>query len=85
MADFCNQCAVKHFGLPTSEATKQPSPSEATVRSEGGDLSGLTPEDKAAQGLYAYAICEGCGYCQVDPLGNCVSPDCFEKHGRESP
>jgi hypothetical protein len=46
------------------------------------DLAGLSrPEDTEA-GLYPVVLCEGCGPCQVDHEGNCVSPDCDEKHGK---
>lgn len=43
-----------------------------------GDLSGLSTEADTANGLYCFTICEGCGYIQVDHLGNCVTPDCLE-------
>ena len=40
------------------------------------DFSGLsTPADTEA-GVYPFALCEGCGYIQVDHEGRCVSPDC---------
>ena len=49
------------------------------------ELAGITEEDKWQQGLAATVICEGCGVIQVDPSGNCVSPDCLcqgqEGHG----
>ena len=42
------------------------------------ELAGLTkPEDWEA-GKACPALCEGCGAIQVDPDGNCVSPDCLE-------
>jgi hypothetical protein len=42
------------------------------------ELADLTkPEDWQA-GLAVATICEGCGPIQVDPEGNCVSPDCIE-------
>jgi len=44
-----------------------------------GDLKGLTDPESWAKGLAACAICEGCGWIQVDPAGNCVSSDCLEK------
>ncbi len=41
-----------------------------------GDFAGLsTPADTAA-GLYPVVLCEGCGPCQVDHTGLCVSKDC---------
>lgn len=39
----------------------------------GHDLGGLTMADDTAQGLYMPVICEGCGPCQVDHEGNCVT------------
>lgn len=44
-------------------------------------LKGLsTPEDTENE-LYASAICEGCGFIQVDHHGQCISPQCLKKHG----
>lgn len=42
------------------------------------DLAGVT--DKAAweNGKAIVVICEGCGFIQVDPDGNCVSTDCLQ-------
>lgn len=45
------------------------------------DLAGITtPEDMAA-GKACIAICEGCGYIQVDPEGACISSDCYSSDG----
>ena len=44
-----------------------------------GDLKGITKEEHWQKAMACQVICEGCGYIQVDPDGNCVSPDCVEK------
>ena len=44
------------------------------------ELAGLSKEVDTANGLYATAICEGCGVIQVDHTGECVSPDCLVDH-----
>lgn len=41
------------------------------------ELAELTPIEDWKNGLAVCTICEGCGYIQVDPDGNCVSPDCL--------
>ena len=41
------------------------------------DLKGL-----CGKSFYASTICEGCGYIQVNYLGECVSPDCSQQ-GKE--
>lgn len=41
------------------------------------DLAGLTSPENWQNGLAVSDICEGCGYIQVDPEGNCVSEDCL--------
>ena len=46
-----------------------------------GDLAGITKAEQEAEGLYALALCEGCGPIQVDHAGDCVSKDCLCKHG----
>ena len=50
-----------------------------------GDLRGLTTREAWAEGKAAVVLCEGCGPCQVDPEGNCISDDCHEKHGATAP
>lgn len=40
------------------------------------DLKGLSTEEDTKNGLYADAICEGCGFIQVDHEGKCVTHDC---------
>lgn len=42
-----------------------------------GDLRGITSEEDWEAGLAKIVICEDCGIIQVDPEGNCVSPDCL--------
>jgi hypothetical protein len=46
---------------------------------EPGDLAGLSKSEDTANSLFASAICEGCGYIQVDHEGNCVTKDCLRK------
>lgn len=45
------------------------------------ELAGLSTEEDTKEGLYPIVLCEHCGIIQVDHLGQCVSPDCYEKHG----
>ncbi len=45
-----------------------------------GDFAGASSPEDTAQGLYAFALCEGCGMTQVDHAGLCVAPDCLERH-----
>lgn len=42
------------------------------------DLHGITTVEDWAAGKAVAVICEGCGPIQVDPEGNCVSPDCLQ-------
>lgn len=54
-----------------------------TFGKDFGDLAGITKqEDWEHNHLAAVVICEGCGVIQVDPEGNCVSPDC-DKAGKK--
>ena len=48
------------------------------------ELAGITTEEDWEKGLACVVICEGCGYIQVDPKGNCISTDCLQKHGGSS-
>jgi len=48
-----------------------------------GDFKGLTAKKAWSEGRAAVVICEGCGPIQVDPEGNCVTIDCFKKHGKK--
>lgn len=50
-----------------------------------GELAGLSKPENTANGLYATAICEGCGVIQVNHLGECISPDCFVDHKTGNP
>ena len=43
------------------------------------ELAGITKVESWKNGLAANVICEGCGFIQVDPDGNCVSNDCIQK------
>lgn len=36
------------------------------------DMKNLSTEEDAKNGLYAWALCECCGYTQVDHTGNCI-------------
>lgn len=47
------------------------------------DLSGITTPQDTAAGLYASALCEGCGFIQVDHEGRCVTVGCLENHNKE--
>lgn len=52
-----------------------------TFGEDSGDLAGLTPKEEEVYGYFCIVLCEGCGPIQVDSEGNCISPDCYEKHG----
>ena len=71
MAEFCKACAKELFG---------PDP-------KFNDAKGLTSKKGWDKGLAATFLCEGCGFIQVDPEGNCVTEDCLKKgqpgHGNE--
>ena len=49
-----------------------------------GDMSGITTGADWTAGRAAIVLCEDCGPIQVDPQGNCVSPDCGKHHGRKA-
>lgn len=49
---------------------------------DNGDLWGLSTKEDTKKGLYCIVICEGCGTCQVDHEGRCISEDCLKQHGR---
>lgn len=42
------------------------------------DLKGLTTQREWDNNFAAVALCEGCGYIQVDPEGRCTSKDCLD-------
>ena len=46
-----------------------------------GDLAGLSTIEHTARQEFAVALCEGCGPCQVDHTGTCISSDCLKHHG----
>ena len=46
-----------------------------------GNLAKLSNEDDTKQELFCIVLCEGCGPCQVDHTGRCISKDCLKKHG----
>lgn len=48
------------------------------------DFYGLTTPEESRIGRYAVVLCEGCGPCQVDNAGRCVSSDCLASHGGRS-
>jgi hypothetical protein len=43
------------------------------------ELAGITAQEAWDAGTACKVICEGCGYIQVDPDGNCVSAGCLRK------
>lgn len=45
----------------------------------GNDFEGLLTADEFADGLVATALCEDCGYIDVDHTGHCVC-DCDKHH-----
>lgn len=40
------------------------------------NFKGISKPEDTAKGLFADALCEGCGPTQVDHEGKCVVPDC---------
>jgi len=46
------------------------------------DFIGISTKEDTEKGLYAVVLCEGCGPCQVDHTGKCVSKDCIHEHGK---
>jgi hypothetical protein len=65
MADYCMQCTEHHLGMDKHK----------------NDFVGVQIEADTKKELYSVVLCEGCGPCQVDHTGKCVSKDCLEKHG----
>ena len=43
------------------------------------DMAGLTVPEAWAHKRAALVLCEGCGPIQVDPEGNCVTPNCLRR------
>lgn len=68
MANFCLQCTTDLFG---EEYAKK------------NDFVGVSSPSDTEMGLYVTVLCEGCGPCQVDHTGRCVSKDCHERHGEK--
>ena len=48
-----------------------------------GDMKNITKKEDWDKGLAVTVLCEDCGPIQVDPEGNCISVDCWNKHGVE--
>ena len=42
----------------------------------------LTDREPPLEGMGYPELCEGCGPCFVDHEGNCVDPNCTDKHGK---
>ena len=42
------------------------------------ELAGISTKEDTDNGLFASAICEGCGFIQVNHDGECVTDDCIE-------
>lgn len=45
------------------------------------DLAGLSTEEDTKAGLYCSALCEDCGWIQVDHEGSCVTHEYKDSHG----
>ena len=45
------------------------------------DLANISTPEDTSQEKYAIVICEGCGFIQVNHLGECITKDCLQKHG----
>lgn len=41
------------------------------------ELAGDTTEEQTKHGIVANVICEGCGFIQVNHLGECVTKNCL--------
>lgn len=82
MADFCVQCSIEMFGVGSDQSAIQLD--SKLIDQRHGDLSGLSTEEHTRQRLYCVALCEGCGFIQVDHTGRCVSPDCLFQHGNSA-
>lgn len=52
---------------------------EQQIGKDTGDLANLTSPAEWGMGRAARVLCEGCGFTEVDPEGNCVSEDCMRK------
>lgn len=47
--------------------------SESLFGDDFKELAGLLTETEASEGLLASVLCEGCGPCQVDKQGRCMT------------
>lgn len=47
------------------------------------DFAKLTTAKDDVEQVYALVICEGCGPSTVDSSGQCISFDCYRKHGEQ--
>lgn len=54
--------------------------SEELFGEDHRELANITKKEDWEKGLACTVICEGCGYIQVDPDGNCVSKNCLLKN-----
>jgi hypothetical protein len=43
------------------------------------DMAGLCEEDEMVA-----VLCEHCGHIFVNHLGECITPDCMERHGEQT-
>lgn len=43
------------------------------------DAKGITDQASWDKDLACLFLCEGCGFIQVDPEGNCISKDCLKQ------
>lgn len=46
-----------------------------------GDWAGQTTPEETTMGLFAWVLCEDCGYVQVDHDGNCITHSKRPGHG----
>lgn len=44
---------------------------------DASDFVNITPEKDWSAGKAVQVLCEGCGWIQVNPEGECVSEDCM--------
>jgi hypothetical protein len=67
MADFCTQCHLEMF--------------PALGPGHKYDFEDMTSLTDVRHGLYALALCEGCGLTQVAPDGSCTGNCMNKEHG----
>ncbi len=56
---------------------------QCSIANFGEDFEDLKITEPLPEGKYYAALCEGCGYIQVDNDGLCVTENCLEKHGKK--